>query len=80
MVKLRTLAFGVIGIYLIVAVANRVAEAAGMRRCDCGRAWSWTEIGRTLGVPEAAEDKDALIRAFAASRQAILDHQLRNVT
>ena len=35
MTKLRTIVLGVVGLYLFVAIANRAAEAAGMRRCDC---------------------------------------------
>jgi hypothetical protein len=60
-----------------VAIEKAIAEAIQRARVA---GVSWTEIGRTLGVAEAADDKDALIRAFAASRQAIFDHQLRNVT
>jgi hypothetical protein len=41
---------------------------------------SWDEIGRTLGVAEHARDKAGLIDALAASRRAVLDHQLRDVT
>ena len=60
-----------------VAIEKALAEAIQLAR---GAGVSWGEIGRTLGVAEAAGDKGALIDAFANSRRAILDHQLRNVT
>jgi hypothetical protein len=60
-----------------VAIDKAIAEAIQRAR---GRGVSWADIGRTLGVADAAEDKDALIDAFAKSRRVILDHQLRDVT
>ena len=60
-----------------VAIDKALAEAIRLAR---GAGVSWAEIGRTLGVAEEAGDKGALIDAFANSRRAILDHQLRSVT
>jgi hypothetical protein len=60
-----------------VAVEKALAEAIHMSRAA---GVSWGEIGRTLGVAEDAEDKMALIAAFANHSTAILDHQLRNLT
>ena len=60
-----------------VAVEKAVAEAIHGAR-TAGR--SWEEIGRTLGVAEHAADKRALIDAFADSRRAVLEYQLRRTT
>ena len=56
-----------------VAVEKAVAEAIQSARTA---GMSWGEIGRTLGVAEHADDKSALIGAFAGSRRAILEHAL----
>ncbi len=51
-----------------VALEKAVAEAIqGVH--TAGR--SWDEIGRTLGVAEHADDKRALIDAFADSRRVV---------
>jgi hypothetical protein len=60
-----------------VAIEKAVAEAIQLAR-RAGA--SWGEIGRTLGVAEDARDKRAFVDAFADSRRAILDHQLRDLT
>jgi hypothetical protein len=60
-----------------VAIEKALAEAIQLAR-NAGE--SWGEIGRTRGVAEDATDKGALIDAYASSRRAILDHQLRDVT
>ena len=57
-----------------VAVEKAFAEAIRGAR---GAGMSWHEIGRTLGVPDHADDKKALIDALADNRRAILEHQLR---
>jgi hypothetical protein len=59
-----------------VAIEKAVAEAMLLSRAA---GVSWGEIGRTLGVAEDATDKESLIDAFAHSRRAILDYQLRNI-
>jgi hypothetical protein len=60
-----------------VAIEKAVAEAIQLAR----RAGSsWEEIGHVLGVAEDARDKSALVEAFADSRRAIFEHQLRDVT
>lgn len=60
-----------------VAVEKAVAEAIqGARTAGM----SWEEIGQTLGVAEHADDKKTLIDAFADSRRAILEHQLRRTS
>jgi hypothetical protein len=59
-----------------VAIEKAIAEAIRLSR-DAGV--SWAEIGQTLGVAEDAADKESLIDAFADSRRAILDHQLRSI-
>jgi hypothetical protein len=60
-----------------VAIEKALAESIQRARITDV---SWAEIGRTLGVADAAQGKDAFISAFSASRQSILEHQLRNVT
>ena len=60
-----------------VAVEKAVAEAIQSARTA---GMSWDEIGRTLGVAEHADDKTALIGAFAGSRRAILEHELRRTS
>jgi hypothetical protein len=56
-----------------VAIDKTLAEA--VQHARRGGA-SWAEIGRTLGVAEAAIDKDALVDALANSRRALLERQL----
>jgi hypothetical protein len=60
-----------------VAIEKALAEAIQHARVA---GVSWAEVGRALGVAEAADDKDALIDAFAISRRLILHRQLRDVT
>jgi hypothetical protein len=60
-----------------VAVEKAVAEAIRLAR---GGGMSWEEIAHVLGAPEQAADKGALLDAFADSRRAILEHQLRSST
>ncbi len=60
-----------------VAIEKAVAQAIGDARA---RGMSWAEIGRTLGVAEQADDKSAMIDAYADSRRLILTHQLRGTT
>jgi hypothetical protein len=57
-----------------IAIEKTLAEAIGRARAG---GMSWAEVGRVLGVAEQAEAKDALIRALADSRRAVLEHQLR---
>jgi hypothetical protein len=60
-----------------VAVEKAVAEAIqGARTAGL----SWEEIGRALGIAEHADDKSALIGAFADGRRAVLEYQLRRTS
>jgi hypothetical protein len=59
------------------AVEKALAEAI---RLASGSGMSWEEIAHVLGVAEQAANKGALLDAFAESRRAILEHQLRSST
>jgi hypothetical protein len=60
-----------------VAVEKAVAEA--IHRARAG-GLSWQEIGHKLGVSEHAHDKQTVMDAYADSRRAILEHQLRETS
>jgi hypothetical protein len=60
-----------------VAVEKAVAEAIQRART---LGMSWEEIGQTLGVAERADGKETLVDAFAESRRAILEYQLRRMS
>jgi hypothetical protein len=60
-----------------VAVEKAVAEAIHGARAG---GLSWEEIGRTLVPDGHVQDKRTFIDAFADSRRAILEHQLRRTS